>query len=129
MKLILPIFGPAVPFLLAPWAAQAQPANNNFANAIPLTAPTVTTIGSNVGANKEFFEPSHGGNGGGASVWWTWTPPASGLTTIDTFGSSFNTLLGVYTGNGFGFGVSLTSHARNDDYNGNTWSRVQFTSV
>src|SRR5437868_4888168 len=72
---------------------QAQPANNNFASAIALTGPVITTTGSNTGANKEFFEPNHGGNRGGASVWWTWTPPASGLTTIDTFGSSFNTLL------------------------------------
>src|SRR5207247_11370952 len=108
---------------------QSQPVNNNFANDIPLSGPTITTTRSNVGANKEFFEPNHGGNRGGASVWWTWTAPASGSTTIDTSGSSFNTLLGVYTGNGFGFGISLTNIIGNDDYNGNTWSRVQFTAV
>src|SRR5205807_419483 len=105
----------AVSLLLASRAAQAQ-VNNNFANAIPLTGPTVTTTGSNVGANKERFEPNHGGNNGGASVWWTWTAPAAGVTTIDTSGSSFNTLLGVYTGNSLGgFGQpGLTGIAGND---------------
>src|SRR6185436_470831 len=93
--------------------------NNNFANAIPLAGPIVTTTGSNVGANKEFFEPNHGGNRGGASVWWTWTATASGQTTIDTMGSDFNTLLGVYTGDAVN---ALTAIAGNDDDSGNVWS-------
>src|SRR5439155_20619937 len=33
---------------------------------------------------------------GGRSVWYTWTAAASGPTTFDTRGSSFDTLLGVY---------------------------------
>ncbi len=36
--------------------------------------------------------------GYGATLWWTWTAPISGTVTIDTFGSSFDTSLGVYTG-------------------------------
>src|SRR5947209_18825767 len=126
MKPILRVLEIAVVLFSAVVVSQAQPVNNNFANAIPLSGPSVTTTGSNVGASKEFFEPNHGGNGGGASVWWTWTAPAAGLTTIDTFGSSFNTLLGVYIGNTFGgFGQpGLTTIAGNADYNGNTRSRV-----
>ena len=38
------------------------------------------------------------GREGGASVWWTWTAPASGRAVVTTRGSSFDTLLGVYTG-------------------------------
>src|SRR5438445_13409043 len=106
--------------LLAALSAQAQPANNNLAAGIPLSGAIVTVTGRNVGANKENAEPNHAGNRGGASVWWTWTAPASGLSTIDTSGSSFNTLLGVYTG---GSVSTLTTIATNDDFNGNTWSR------
>jgi hypothetical protein len=34
----------------------------------------------------------------GRDVWFLWTAPASGLTEIDTFGSLFDTVLSVYTG-------------------------------
>ena len=103
-------------------------ANDNFANAIALSGPSVTVLGRNVGASKEFFsrEPNHAGNFGGASLWWTWTPSATGLTTIDTSGSDFNTLLAVYTGSALS---QLATVASNNDYEGNSWSRVQFTAV
>ena len=111
----------------ARFTASAQPANDAFANAINLAGPTVTTAGSNVGATKQFGqEPNIPGNFGGASVWWNWTAVASGPTTIDTEGSSFNTLLGVYTGTA---GNALTLVGANDDFAPNTWSRVQFTAV
>src|SRR5712671_4517564 len=116
-------------FLLAsPRVGGAAPINDLFANAIPLTGPIVTTTGSNVGANKDFRsgEPFIANNFGGANVWWTWTASASGQTTIDTMGSSFDTLLGVYTGNS---GNTLTLVADNNNYLGNTWSRVQFNAV
>src|SRR5690349_3595855 len=108
-------------FSMAPSAFAQAPANDTFANAIALSGPIVTATGSNVGATKQGGrpgEPNHGGNRGGASVWWKWTPTASGQTTIDTQGSDFNTLLGVYTGTVFN---QLTSVAGNDDFEGNTW--------
>src|SRR5882762_890557 len=106
----------------------AAPPNDAFANAIVLNGPIVSTTGNNVGATKQFGQEPFfiGGSFGGASVWWNWTPPASGLTTIDTLGSDFNTILGVYTGPP---GNQLALIAENDDYNGNQWSRVQFTAV
>ncbi len=108
-------------------AAAAAPASNNvFTNATVLTGPIVSTTGSNVGANKEFGEPNHGGNRGGASVWWTWTAAASGSTTIDTQGSSFDTLLGVYTGNAVN---QLAPIASNNNFENNSWSRVQFNAI
>src|SRR5882672_7717328 len=89
-------------------SASAQtPANDDFANAITISGPIATVTGSNVGATKPFGGPGGGepsipggtlGVFGGASVWWKWTATASGQTTIDTEGSSFNTLLGVFTG-------------------------------
>src|SRR5947209_4993435 len=108
--------------LLGARALQAQPANNNFTNAIPLTGLFVTTSGSNVGATRETGEPNNAGDSGGASVWWSWTAPDNGLITIDTFGSSFDTTLGVYTGNAVN---ALTSIITDDDYFTSTISSVQ----
>lgn len=78
--------------------APAGPANDKFVDGIRLTGSLATASGSNVDATRESGEPRHGSNGGGKSVWWTWTAPASGIVTIDTLGSSFKTVLGVYTG-------------------------------
>ncbi|MEP6809518.1 MAG: hypothetical protein ABI992_04690 [Chthoniobacterales bacterium] len=78
---------------------QQAPVNDNFANAIVLSGNSVNATGSNVLATKEVGEPNHGGNPGGKSVWWNWTPAASGDAVISTNGSSFSSLLGVYTGN------------------------------
>jgi uncharacterized repeat protein (TIGR02543 family) len=74
------------------------PSNDNFSNATPIFTVGVTNIVNTTYASKEVGEPNHGGNAGGHSVWWNWTAPAIGTVTIATFGSSFNTLLGVYTG-------------------------------
>src|SRR5204862_263023 len=55
------------------------------------------------------------GNSGGASVWWRWTSPYTGSATVTTAGSSFDTLLGVFTGSSVG---ALTLVADNDDVSG-----------
>jgi hypothetical protein len=66
---------------------------------------------------KETGEPQIDDGGlediGGNSVWWKWTAP-SGVSTVtfDTFGSDFDTVIGVYTGPGLG---SLTKVAVNDE--------------
>jgi peptidoglycan/xylan/chitin deacetylase (PgdA/CDA1 family) len=92
----------------------AGPANNDFANRATLSGTAVTATGTNVGASKEAGEPNHGGNAGGRSVWWTWTAAASGTLTIDTLGSSFDTLLGVYTGSSVS-ALSAVLNGSNDD--------------
>ena len=72
--------------------------NDDFANRITITGSSATVIGTNVGATKQAGEPNHAGNTGGKSVWYTWTAPTTGTATIDTLGSSFDTLLAIYTG-------------------------------
>src|SRR5690242_15543994 len=84
--------------LLGGFTADAQPANDNFVNAWTLTGTSVSTNGNSNNATKEPGEPNHAGFVGGRSVWFQWTAPMTGLTRIDTIGSAFNTLLGVYTG-------------------------------
>ncbi|MBI4662667.1 MAG: immunoglobulin domain-containing protein, partial [Verrucomicrobia bacterium] len=101
----------------------AAPANNAFANRISLAGASVTTNGSNVGATKEAGEPTHASSTSSKSVWWTWTAPASGSVTIDTIGSSFDTLLAVYAGSSIS---ALTSVAANDDGVVDGTSRVTF---
>ena len=99
--------------------------NDKFDNAILLTSASGSTIGTNVGADKDSGEPNHGGNVGGASIWWQWVATANGTLTIDTFGSSFDTTLGVYTGASVS---SLSSQAQNDD-SGSLQSRVEFEAT
>jgi len=88
------------------------PANDLFAGAAVLSGKAGQTAGSNVGATREVGEPAHGGDVGGRSVWWQWSAPVSGLVSMDTHGSGFNTLLAVYTGGALG---SLAAIAANDD--------------
>nr|HMT20896.1 FG-GAP-like repeat-containing protein [Promineifilum sp.] len=92
--------------------AGSAPANDNFANATTLSGNSGTTTGSNVGATKESGEPNHASNVGGKSVWWKWTAPGNGNVTFTTSGSTFDTLMGIYTG---GAVNTLTLIASNDD--------------
>lgn len=88
------------------------PTNDTFANAVSLSGNTFTVSGSNVGATSELREPRHAGQRGGKSVWWSWTAPSSGTLTVATTSSTFDTLLGVYTGSVVG---SLARVGSNDD--------------
>ena len=103
-----------------------SPANDNFAAAQTLTGTSANAQGSNVGATKEAGEPNHAGNKGGASVWYVWTPPATGVYTANTTGSSFDTLLAVYTGAAVN---ALTEVASDDDTGTLVTSSVTFNAT
>jgi hypothetical protein len=110
--------------VFAATASASAPANDAFASRQTVSGASGTATGTNVGASRESGEPHHAGNPGGASVWYSWTPPAAGTVTISTVGSDFDTLLGVYTGSSVG---SLTTVASNDDANPPAgWSSVTF---
>jgi 5-hydroxyisourate hydrolase-like protein (transthyretin family) len=104
----------------------SSPANDNFADRVAITGALAIATGTNVGATKEPGEPSHAGNSGGASVWWTWVSACTSSVQIDTFGSSFDTLLGVYTGTRVS---ELTLVASNDDSGAGLTSKVTFGAV
>jgi hypothetical protein len=55
---------------------------------------------STVGATKEPGEPDPCGQTGGASAWYIYTTPAAGTFHVDTTGSDFNTLVGIFTNAG-----------------------------
>ncbi|NEO55948.1 MAG: S8 family serine peptidase [Okeania sp. SIO3B5] len=100
--------------------------NDNLSNSISLSGSSTSTTGNNIDATKESGEPSHAGNSGGSSVWWNWTAPSSGTTTIGTNSSDFNTILGIYTGSSVS---NLTEVASDDDGGEGLQSQVTFDVV
>ncbi len=104
----------------------AAASNDSFSNAAPISGATGTITGNNAGATKQTGEPDHAGNAGGKSVWYAWTAPAGGTFTFDTSGSSFDTLLAVYTGTAVG---GLTEVASNDDAGSISTSSVSFNAT
>ncbi len=97
-------------FALATLAA--PPTNDDFAAAEPLvsTAGKVESVSDE--ATAERSEPSHAGSPAAHSLWWTLTPDGSGVLALSTLGSSFDTVLAVYTGSRLD---GLTEVASNDD--------------
>lgn len=104
--------------------APTAPANDNFLAALPQGGSIWTATGSNVNGTAEVGEPAHAGNAASKSVWWVWTAPATGSCTLRTDGSSFDTVLAVYTGDAVG---RLTAVVSNDDAGaGSVQSTVNF---
>jgi len=73
------------------------PDNDNFATRTPLYGNIVSTTGRNTGATFEPGEPDPSFEGG-KSVWWTWTATTNASVAMTTAGSSFDTILTVFTG-------------------------------
>lgn len=94
--------------------APTPPPNDNFAAAQVVTGCAGTTNGTNVGSTHESGEPNHApdNNGGNRSVWYQWTAPASGPARVTTAGSTYDTVLAVYTGTAVN---SLSVIGKNDD--------------
>ncbi|MBI5766786.1 MAG: immunoglobulin domain-containing protein [Verrucomicrobia bacterium] len=108
------------------------PPNDNFANAAAMTGLTGRITGTNVNASGETSEPAHWNlSGTASSVWYRWTPTASGLAAIDTVGSTFDTVLAIYTGPATG-SAALTNLSRltqDDDRGGGRTSLVSFAAT
>ena len=98
--------------------------NDIFYNAESIGGPYATTNSTNTGFTTEPAEPAcFTANSNSASAWWTWTAPTSNTVTLDTFGSSFDTVLGVYTGNTLATLVNIDCE---DDTNTSVQSSVTF---
>lgn len=99
------------------------PMNDTFTSVRSISGSSGSIDGVNSGATVETGEPSIVG-GGGASVWYSWTAPASKLTTFDTNGSDYDTVLAIYTGSAVN---ALTLVTQDDDSGTAPDSRVTFT--
>ena len=128
-------------------SAQAAPSNDAFTNSgTPLSGAPVTFTGSNVDATGESGEPNHAGaswkstctnattpdSNCESSVWWTWTPTASGAYTVDLCASTFDTTLAAYSGSAVNMlaGTELASddQRRPDACSNPNSSKIVFTA-
>jgi|GEM_PF-1011155 len=107
-------------------AAISPPTNDMFANLSQMAGETGQISAINLNATKEYGEPNHANNPGGKSVWWSWTAPVTGIASINTHGSNFDTLLAVYTGIAINDLAGIAAND-NDGSIGNT-SGVSFTA-
>jgi uncharacterized repeat protein (TIGR01451 family) len=89
----------------------ARPSNDAFANRLLISGNSGVVTGISVLATKEAAEPSNANDAGGSSLWWKWVAPSSGQLSINTIGSSFDTLIGLYTG----ANVSSLNYAATND--------------
>ncbi len=103
------------------------PSNDHFEARTVVSGAEFAVAGSNLAATREDGEPEHVPESGGASVWWSWTAPASGTVSLDTAGSDFDTQLAVHTGASV---AALSLVAANDDaFTGERSSRVTFSAT
>jgi hypothetical protein len=117
-----------VPVSIPPPDCSTAPTNDHFANGMRLFDHSPPVSQFSQCSTRDDGEPAHGGNGGGHSLWYVWTPSSNQTAVITTKGSDFNTLLGVYTGNLVGF---LTLVVSNDDMVPNVFfqSQVSFNAT
>ena len=85
---------------------------DDFGNASIIDDIHFTTLSDNYSATYEHSEPHHAGITGGKSLWIGWQSQVTGKARITTFGSSFDTLLGIYKGNQL---LNLIEVDSNDD--------------
>lgn len=126
---VLPVAMMLVAGMFAGQALAAAPGNDMFAAATVISGTRILRAGdTNEQATIEGSEPVHAGVGNGGSVWYSWTPAVSGPTMVNTSGSDFDTVLGVYTGSAVS---GLTEVASNDDEPGTDLltSRLHFNAV
>ncbi|MCI0746036.1 MAG: immunoglobulin domain-containing protein [Verrucomicrobia subdivision 3 bacterium] len=102
------------------------PTNDAFSSAQTIADAQGSATNTNRRATKETGEPNHGGNTGGSSIWYAWTAAHTGQAVIDTIGSTFNTLLAVYTGSTVS---NLALVASNDNAGSLFSSRVVFDAA
>jgi len=107
--------------------AKFKLAGDDFVTALQVAGASFVTYGTNVGFTKEPGEPNHAGNPGGKSMWWRWTAPGSGQVNFSTAGSTFNTLLGVYTGSSVSALTLIASD--NNSLGGTNRSFVSFYAI
>jgi C1A family cysteine protease len=98
-------------------------ANDRFANRLVLAGSPVSTTASSANASAEAGEPAHAGYAARRSLWWSWTAGGTGIVTMDTGGSGFDTLLAVYTGTTLS---GLSTVAADDDSGPGSTSLVAF---
>ena len=102
------------------------PFANAFASRGIIPGNSGLGAGNNVSASKETYEPSHFTSKHDRSVWVQWTAPQTGVATVSTDGSSFDTVLAVYTGSVL---TNLVRIVNDDNSGGYGNSEVKFNAT
>jgi hypothetical protein len=98
--------------------------NDDFANAAKLRSAGEKVIANNQLATMEALEPRHAGVASvERSLWWSFSPAKEGPVLVDTTGSGFDTVLGVYRGSGLG---NLTEVASTNNVAGQLQAHLKF---
>ncbi|MGC1375721.1 MAG: hypothetical protein WA821_05850 [Anaerolineales bacterium] len=96
------------------WDVACPPVNDDFDHALVITPAPYTdsqNISSATTAVNDPVFPCGSQDKGTNSVWYTYTPASTGVLTLDTFGSNYDTMLAVWTG----ARASLVNVGCNDD--------------
>jgi hypothetical protein len=111
-------------------AVQVQPGTgplrspDNFTNRIRINPLLGPVLGNNANASAGAEGPALiADKPAGKTIWYTWQASFTGVISLTTLGSDFDTLLGVYTGTNAG---ALTAVAADDDSGGYFTSAVTF---
>lgn len=102
LTLTLSVFAPGKSNFTGSFTFRTEtiPSNNNFPPLAKVPDNGGVVFGDNTFATMEFGEPVHAAVSSVAnSVWWNFAPIKNGLVLVDTAGSSFDTVVAVYTGN------------------------------
>ena len=105
--------------------------NDTFLLAYSLPTSTNGFIrSSNVLATADIGEPSHAGQAAVKSIWFKWTAPSNGIVTFTTRGSSFDTVMSIYSPGTVLSRLLLASGAIDDDDGGGFLnSKVSFNAT
>ncbi|HEY2952827.1 MAG TPA: immunoglobulin domain-containing protein, partial [Verrucomicrobiae bacterium] len=102
------------------------PSQDNFVDRLEIFGTNSEIRGVTTGKTNEVGEPNHAGYPARHSIWYKWQMPSSGIATFDTRGSTFDSLLAVYTGPSVS---NLLEVASDDDRGGNLNALVRFNVI
>src|SRR5262249_36631492 len=114
------------PTLLLVEVPSQAPPQDNFADRLPLVGTNGFARGTNILATREAGEPRHADKLGTNSIWYSWRAPFTGIATFRTVGSTFDTLLGIYTGPDV---THLLRQASDEDRGDYLTSEVRFNAT
>jgi subtilisin family serine protease len=102
------------------------PPNDAFADAIEITEFPASVTGFNTAATREPGEFEKTDYSINNTVWWKWTAPRDLDVAVSTNGSSFDTVLGVFSGSSL---AGLTLVGFDDESGGNRAAYLRFSAV
>jgi hypothetical protein len=97
-----------------------------FGSGTSIGIPSNSVRGVSVGATRDPGEPTHFGLSTSNSIWYSWRAPDTGIVTFDTRGSTYDTVLAVYTGSDL---PGVRPVVSDDDSGGFHASRVSWNAV